>query len=70
VSQLAHKACKAFVESVREASGGDFDKILIRPTVPGQVAVQFWPRGERDAQGEYVEISERQRVGSEQRSGA
>jgi len=59
VDKVAPKALRAAVEAIRNACGGDFDKILIRPTTPDQVSVQFWPTGQRDAEGFYLQISEK-----------
>ena len=57
VPKVAPKACRAFVEATLNECGGDFTKILIRPTTPDQVAVQYWPVGARDAEGFYLEVS-------------
>ena len=56
MSRIPETALAAFVKAVRKDCGGDFQKILIRPVNESQVSVQWWPVGERDAEGQYVEV--------------
>ena len=56
--RIAEKALATAVESIVDDCGGDFEKILIRPGNPGEVNVQWWPRGQREPESARVKYEE------------